>query len=75
MARKATASVKTEINGYGSPPNATDESESIGLRGGAVGNYVVTWENEINCIDLMFGGTCSLFQPVFFSTFLILDGV
>jgi hypothetical protein len=35
MARKATASVKSEINGYGSPQNATDESESLGLRGGA----------------------------------------
>lgn len=32
MARKATASVKVEINGYGSPQNATDESESIALR-------------------------------------------
>jgi hypothetical protein len=37
MARKATASVKTEINGYGWPQNATDESESTGLRGAAVG--------------------------------------
>lgn len=35
MARKATASVKSEINGYGSPQNATDESESLGLREGA----------------------------------------
>ena len=37
MARKATASVKTKINGYGWPQNATDESESTGLRGAAVG--------------------------------------
>lgn len=37
MARKATASVKTEINGYGSPQNATDESEPTGLRGGSAG--------------------------------------
>ena len=37
MARKATASVKGEINGYSSPQNATDESEPLGLRGGAAG--------------------------------------
>ena len=36
--RKATSSIKVEtINGYGSPQNATDETEGPGLKGGAGG--------------------------------------